>query len=127
MISRGGKYAGTVLTHRLSWRLHHGIEASDLKVLHRCDNPPCLRPDHLFLGTIADNNADMVAKGRCGVATENRVRGVRHHCARLTGELVLEARRRNADGETGAFLAREMGVSKSSMHAVLTRVTWTHL
>lgn len=52
------------LTHRRVWAAIYGPIPDGLYVLHRCDNPPCFRPDHLFLGTKADNNRDMVEKGR---------------------------------------------------------------
>ena len=51
-------------THRLSWQLHCGPIPDGMWVLHKCDRPPCCRPDHLFLGTQLDNVADMLAKGR---------------------------------------------------------------
>lgn len=50
--------------HRVAWRLWHGDYPDHLCVLHHCDNPACVRPDHLFLGTRKDNSRDMIAKGR---------------------------------------------------------------
>lgn len=52
------------LASRVAWQLEHGKIPRGLYVLHKCDNPGCVRPSHLFLGTLADNNADMLAKGR---------------------------------------------------------------
>lgn len=77
------------LAHRVSWRLHHGEIPSGLCVLHRCDNPPCVRPEHLFLGTLRDNTQDMIRKGRARLNCGGRKVG-----AKLSPE-GLEKFRRN--------------------------------
>jgi len=77
-----GSYA---TAHRISWRLHNGDIPAGMCVLHKCDNPRCVRPEHLFLGTQADNIADKVRKGR-------QARGERHGMARAN----VVARQRGA-------------------------------
>lgn len=106
--------------HRASWELHRGPIPDGSCVLHRCDTPPCVNPDHLFLGTHADNAADMMEKGRSS-------RGERHYNSRLTAEQVAAIRRQAAEGATLTEMAIDTGVRRQTISLVARRKTWTHL
>ena len=107
------------LTHRLAYELAHGPIPDGLCVLHRCDNRPCLNPDHLFLGTKGDNARDMTAKGR-----HPRQHGEAHSQARLTEAAVLAIR---ADTRVMRLIAADLGVSERTVWDAKNRRTWTHL
>jgi hypothetical protein len=99
--------------HRRSWELVHGPIPEGQYVCHRCDNKRCVRPNHLFLGTPADNLRDMVAKGRS-------LTGSRNHQAKLTEEKAAEIRKRYAaGGVTQAQLADEYGVVEGCIGNVI--------
>lgn len=103
--------------HRVSWEIHAGPPGS-LCVLHRCDNRTCVNPGHLFTGTIADNNADMGAKGR-------RSQG-ESHARKLAAFDVLAIRRRLASGEQQADVAADFGVTQSCVSLIAARKIWRH-
>ena len=111
---------GTQLrAHRVSYELAFGPIPPGLQVCHRCDNPPCVRPGHLFLGTARDNAADMVAKGRAA-----RNVGEQNGSARLTRAQVAQIR---AATEHNGHLAERFGVTPSAIGLIKRRQRWTHV
>lgn len=110
-----------VLAHRHSWALVNGRISEGLCVLHRCDRPACINPAHLFIGTIADNNADMKSKGRGRKAT-----GEAHPWVKLTTVQVLEIRRRRANGEMLKDMAVEFGVHPAHLSKVTRNLSRRH-
>ena len=118
------KYQGKVVrVHRIAYVIAHDLELDDIKgllVCHRCDNPPCHNPDHLFLGTHQDNTDDRQAKGRQVVH-----KGEDHGRAKLTWEAVEAIRKRYVPGViTQAALAKEFGVHHTIISKVLKGQLW---
>lgn len=106
--------------HRYSYFLAHGECPAGLDVCHSCDNPPCVNPDHLFLGSEADNMRDMREKGRSA-------RGERHPDAKLTNEAVTAMRVLRSAGRTVRSLAAEYGVEESVASRAIAGRTWRHI
>lgn len=125
----------TQKAHRVSYMLAHG-EMPELCVLHRCDVPNCVRPDHLFLGTRIDNNHDMVRKGRHVPGSSHLestldgeyIRGVKHHAAKVNPDIVRAMRREYATGETSySKLAKKYGLALGNAWRIINKVTWKHV
>lgn len=100
--------------HRLAWMFERGPIPAGVHVLHRCDNPRCVRPGHLFVGTHADNMADMASK-------------LRHGTTKLTCALVCEIRTRADAGESFASIARRLSIGDSAVSKAVSRRTWRHV
>ena len=112
---------GPVLAHRLSYEMFVGLIPDGLCVLHRCDNPPCVNPAHLFLGTIQDNNADMVQKGRqCGPL------GAANGQAKLNDEKVREIRILLRKF-TQAHIAKMFDINFRTVNKIARGKTWGHV
>lgn len=105
--------------HRVSYAIAHGGLESDVLICHHCDNPPCVNPKHLFIGTHRDNNLDKLEKGRAGVPY-----GEQHWASKLTPDAVRMIR---ASQKTQRRLAAEFGVSQDQISAIKRREAWRHV
>lgn len=121
--------------HRVVWMLHYGSIPVGFHVLHHCDNPPCVRPAHLFLGTQADNMRDCQMKGRKATGERNgncthpeqRPRGECHKNSKLTETRIQAIRALYASGVyTQAVLGRQFGVCQAAISYIVRRKQWTH-
>jgi hypothetical protein len=110
-----------LLAHRLSWMLTNGEIPRGMCVLHKCDNPGCVNPSHLFLGTYQDNATDKVAKGRCP-------KGTSVYCAKLTDGDVLSIREKYRPFKFGLRkLAKIYGVGETTIFQVIHNGQWKHV
>lgn len=116
-----------VKAYRFSYERSIGPIPKGMSVLHSCDNPPCVNPDHLFLGTQADNLRDMRRKGR-HVSGFSKCIGTRNRSSKLTEEDVREIRRLyRENGMTQRQLATQFGVTKTPITLILNGSTWKHV
>jgi len=113
-------------SHRVSWMLTYGDIPENKYVLHHCDNPSCVRPDHLFLGSQTDNMQDMLSKGR-GTWHGNSMPGESNPRARLTKEDVLKIRQLFSDGMRQTDIAKQYNMSVMAIHSIVRYKTWKHI
>lgn len=116
-IGRGTRKEGSVLAHRLSWEIHFGPVPDGLCVLHKCNNPTCVFPGHLFIGTRADNNRHAA---ECGI----KPRGQAHWKSKLTEEQVKAIREMQG---SCSEIAKVFGVRKDTIVAIKNRINWAWL
>lgn len=105
--------------HRFAWAITNGREPS-LNILHSCDNPPCVNPNHLREGTTQENMAERQSKGR-------GIRGERVNFAKLTADKAKQIRQLVAEGMPKKQAARLFGVAPSSIRSLIKRKTWRHV
>ena len=109
--------------HRLSYELAYGLIPVGKFVCHKCDNPSCVRPDHLFVGTQSDNITDASRKGRLKIH-----RGENAKSSKLTKNQVIEIRHRYAQGNISqAQLAKDYPVGRSLIGLIIQRKRWAHI
>lgn len=108
--------------HVIAWELEHGRSVPPgLVVRHQCDNPSCVEPTHLSIGTQADNVADMFARGRADR------RGERNNSAKLTASDVRQIRSKRAAGQAISALSEEFGISKSQLKNIVNNKHWRNV
>lgn len=105
------------MAHRMSWLLYRGEIPNDLFMLHRCDNPACVNPEHLFLGTQRDNLIDCKKKGRNGIGEQNGM-------AILSKKNVLAI---FSDLRTYEKIAIDYGVTTSNVSMIKNGRSWSHI
>lgn len=139
-----------MLSHRAAWIVTHGPIPAGMSVCHRCDVPACCNPDHLFLGTAADNVADRDRKGRTArgdrsgsrlhpdrlargrrngsrLHPERLMRGEQVNTAKVTADDVRTIRRLASEGVRPGVLQRRFGLNQRSVWNIVHRRTWRHV
>lgn len=108
-----------IKAHRVSWEIFRGKIKNNLCVLHKCDNPSCVNPDHLFLGTQKDNAIDRSKKNRGG-----NLKGIANGRSKLNHNQVIAIRKRV---ESNSSVAKEFGISPSQVSKIRKRKEWKHI
>lgn len=114
----GARKTPTLFAHRYSWEIYVGPIPQGLFVLHRCDNPACVNPHHLFLGTAADNSDDKVSKGR-------QAKGVMLPVAKINDQIARTIK--TMSDKSTAAIGEMFGISRQSVADIRYGRTWKHV
>lgn len=108
-----------VLAHRFSWQIHFGAIPKGMQVNHHCDNPKCVRPEHLYIGTQQDNMRD---------ASERlRFNGENHHASKVENRDVAEIRKLRKSGAKLQWIADKFSMTKQNVWFICSLKTWRHI
>jgi HNH endonuclease len=123
-----GENSVMIRAHRFSWQLHRGQIPPGFEVLHTCDNPPCVNPLHLFLGTNELNVIDKVCKGRTARGAKCRTKklyfGESNWKSKLTSQQVADIRELRRSGVGTTELARRFGVNRATIQRIVSGKSW---
>jgi len=128
----GKKVQGTRLAHKVAWIITNGAVPEGMFVCHKCDNPRCCNPNHLFLGAPKDNSQDMASKGRSARGAKNgmvtcpdsRHWGEKNGSAKLTTETAMQVF--VATG-TQREIAKQFGIAQNQVSRIKRKLDWAHI
>lgn len=120
-IREGATGSKTITAHRASWLIHKGPIPDGMCVCHQCDNRRCVNPQHLFLGSKAENNRDRAMKGR-----SRDQRGERNSLTKLSNETVFAIRAARSAGDTYRSISERFGVPRTTITNICLH-TWKHI
>lgn len=120
----GTTNGGSMLAYRASWILHFGIIPDGLCVCHRCDNPRCVRPDHLFVGTRSDNMRDCSNKGRSQNKDYSTRKGFSHHNSKLSKRTVDAIKSTKVSGDSQQSVADRFKVCQHTVSLIYRNKHW---
>jgi hypothetical protein len=115
---KGGKQ---IAAHRFSYEMHNGIIAEGLHVLHKCDTPRCVAPQHLFLGTASDNMKDRSKKNRC-----NNAKGENNYLANFTNEIANRIRAIHKEGSSLRKIAKQFNTTYNTIWKIVNKQSYNN-
>lgn len=133
-ISKGGypvmscrRQIGSDRGHKASWIIHFGEIPERMHICHKCDNPVCTNPDHLWIGTHKENNDDKIAKGRSRYKQPPIKKGSENASAVLNERKVKEIKGLLNEGHSSYGIGKEFGVSKTTILRIKNGINWSHV